>query len=282
MYNPQDQRNNILRLSLNFFLSLFSGLTISSILLISIFSDLNKYLHLQVVLSQMGLFIIPVLLFGTLEYKSKFISKFAADRLPKINHLLLSLLAVLTGFFFIQYVYELNKMLPFPGWMVSQDSEKVNLTEQLLNMSNISHLLINLMVIGLLPAIGEEFMFRGIIQKYTIKLTQKPWLGILLSAFIFSAIHFQFQGFFPRLLLGCVLGYLYWMSRSIWLPVIVHFFNNAYQIILHYLYVKGKSDFNLLEDITVSWHTAIISGIATGVVLTFLHRSINKTNRINL
>ncbi len=282
MQEPADRRHTLMRILLHFFLSLFSGLTISSVLMIALMDDMGDRLYLQILISQMGLFIIPVVLFGILEYKKDFASKFMANRWPGFKVLSLSILAIVSSFFFVQFLYKINKMLPLPEWMTVQEADKMNLTEEVLNMTSTPDLMINLLIIGLLPALGEEFLFRGVIQKYIIQFTKKPWLGILVTAAVFSAIHFQFQGFIPRMVLGVLLGYLYWISRSIWLPVIVHFFNNAYQIILHYMFLTGESELNLLEDITVEWHTALISGGITAVLLIYLHQHIKKASDLLL
>ena len=85
----------------------------------------------------------------------------------------------------------------------------------------------NILIIAIMAGIGEELMFRGVIQKILIGWTKDIHLGILYTAIIFSTIHFQFYGFVPRMILGMVLGYLYIWSKSLWVPVIAHAINNA-------------------------------------------------------
>ena len=97
----------------------------------------------------------------------------------------------------------------------------------------------NIIMICILPAIGEEFLFRGIFQRLFIEWTKNVHIGILLGAFLFSFIHLQFFGFLPRLLLGIYFGYLFVWSRTIWLPVIAHFFNNAFAVV--YYYISGSN-----------------------------------------
>ena len=77
-------------------------------------------------------------------------------------------------------------------------------------------LLIMIFLVGMLPAIGEELFFRGILQKLFIQIFKKAWPGIIFTAFLFSAIHMQFMGFFPRMALGIILGALYWYSGSLY------------------------------------------------------------------
>ena len=104
------------------------------------------------------------------------------------------------------------------------------------NFNSIGQMLGGVFVIGLLPAIGEELVFRGLIQREIWRGTMKIHLSIWLSAAIFSTIHFQFYGFVPRLLLGALFGYLYYWSGNLLIPIFSHFVNNAFIVVMTYLY----------------------------------------------
>jgi membrane protease YdiL (CAAX protease family) len=86
-----------------------------------------------------------------------------------------------------------------------------------------------------------------------------PWVAMLVSSVVFSAAHFQFEGFLPRMLLGFLLGWLYWKTRNFWVPVAGHFFNNGMQVIGQYLFRKDLSTVDLEKDIQVPWEFAAIS-----------------------
>ena len=101
-------------------------------------------------------------------------------------------------------------------------------------MKSINDLITMLVILAILPAIAEEVFFRGVLQRLFIQITRRPWIGIIITAMIFSALHGQFLGFIPRLVLGIVLGALYWYSGSIYPGMIAHFLNNAVQVILVY------------------------------------------------
>jgi len=90
-------------------------------------------------------------------------------------------------------------------------------------------------VIAIIPALGEELVFRGLIQTELQRAIGNPHVGIWLAAAFFSAFHFQFFGFFPRLLIGVVLGYFYFWSGNLWIPIVLHFLNNGLQVIALYL-----------------------------------------------
>ena len=111
-------------------------------------------------------------------------------------------------------------------------------TEQMLTVDTIGGLLFNLVVIALIPAIGEELTFRGVLQQGLTR-RMNPHVAILLSAAIFSFIHFQFSGFLPRMFLGMLLGYLFYTSGSLWTCMLMHFLNNGSAVVVYYLNHKG-------------------------------------------
>ena len=116
-----------------------------------------------------------------------------------------------------------------------------DLTQRMLEVDTIWGLLGNLLVIALIPAVGEELTFRGVVQQ---ALTRKcnPHVAIWLSAFIFSFIHFQFYGFLPRMFLGLILGYLFYYSGSLWTSILMHFINNGTAVVVAYLDYKGLAN----------------------------------------
>lgn len=146
----------------------------------------------------------------------------------------------------IYYAVHLNQSISFPESMsdfedalIRMEDSMHNLMLKMLSASTIGGLIINLLIIAVIPAIGEEFIFRGLIQKAMNEWFKNVHLSILLTAILFSAFHMQFYGFIPRTLLGMYLGYLFVWSRSIWVPVLAHFVNNAAAVIAYYLYNNG-------------------------------------------
>ena len=116
-----------------------------------------------------------------------------------------------------------------------------DLTERMLNVDTIGGLLFNLLIIALIPAVGEELTFRGVLQQ---ALTRKinPHVAIILSAAIFSFIHFQFYGFLTRMFLGMLLGYMFYITGSLWTSILMHFLNNGSAVMLYYLNNRGVID----------------------------------------
>ena len=135
-----------------------------------------------------------------------------------------------------------NNLTWIEDWIKSLEETAKAATEKMLNVDTIGGLLLNLVIVALIPAVGEEMTFRGVLQQ---SLTRKmnPHLAIFLSAAIFSFIHFQFYGFLPRMFLGLLLGYMFYITGSLWTSMLMHFVNNGAAVVLYYLDNKG-----IIED----------------------------------
>jgi len=151
----------------------------------------------------------------------------------------------------INLLGEFNQLLTLPkslagleAMMKASELESAKVTEQLLNVHSLGSLFFNIFLIAMLPALGEELFFRGVLQRVF-----QDWKGavvsIWLTAFIFSAIHFQFYGFLPRLLLGAFFGYLLLWSNNLWLPILAHFVNNLMAVVFYYLKYNGYQVFDI-------------------------------------
>ncbi len=163
----------------------------------------------------------------------------------------------------VLYVYQLNRALPIPEALRQAEEQANEMLKALLRMDDGWELLANLGLIALLPAVGEELVFRGVVQQQIERLVRSPWLAIVLAGTVFSVAHFQFEGFLPRLLLGILLGWLYWRFQNFWVPVAAHFANNAVQVVAQYLYHEEVSSLNLEDDITVPLSLAALSAVLT-------------------
>ncbi len=170
-------------------------------------------------------------------------------------------------------VEQWNSNISLPGSLehiekILRDLENsaIQSTQALTYDKSILNLTINILLVGFLTALAEELFFRGALQQFIEKWLVNIHLTVWIIAFIFSMLHFQFYGFFPRLLLGAVLGYLFVYSRNLWLPFLFHFANNS--IVLVFIHL-GKSD--SLAKITENYSNVILWSIAlSGVLLTIL------------
>ncbi len=227
------------------------------------------------VVQQIGLFLAPAILLAIVEGKKP--SNFYGLKAPKAELLLLVTVLSICWMPIIGLSNELNQKMALPGflkglenWMRAMEDNGAKATEAILQMKSISMLLVNLFVIAIVPAICEEFIFRGAIQRVIFRLKSNPHVAIWLSAFIFSAIHFQFFGFLPRLLLGAAFGYIYFWTGSIWYAVFAHFLNNGYAVVVAFFLQANNKSISSADEMTLPWYGYIISAILTLVLFKFL------------
>jgi len=169
-------------------------------------------------------------------------------KVPSIKIFGLALISMILLSPSITLVGMINKKMELPSfmepveqWMQALEGSAADMTTFLLSQSDLLSLVSNLIVVAITAAIAEEFFFRGIMYRIIAKWFVNHHIVIWLSAFIFSAVHMQFYGFLPRLMLGAYFGYLLYWSKSIWLPVFTHFINNAVAVI-------GLSNASLKEN----------------------------------
>lgn len=153
-------------------------------------------------------------------------------------------------------------------------------TEKMLNVDTIGGLLLNLLVIALIPAVGEELTFRGVLQQGLMRRVKSPHVAILLSAAIFSFIHFQFYGFLPRMFLGILLGYMFYITRSLWTSIAMHFVNNGTAVVVYYLNHKGvvNVDVEHFGEAQSPWLVGI-SAVVTIALIAWSWWRVNNTKK---
>ncbi|WP_207429563.1 CPBP family intramembrane glutamic endopeptidase [Pedobacter sp. SYSU D00535] len=233
--------------------------------------------------TSVGTFILPSIFFARHQSSSvKAYLKF--NQTVDLKPIILAAAIVFAASPFIEWTIYLNQMMKLPSflkgievWMKAQELKLEGLTKQLLLMKTPTDLLGNLLVIAIIPAIGEELLFRGCLQKILIKWTAHYHVGIWVAAVIFSAIHVQFYGFLPRMVLGALFGYLFFWSKNIWVPIVAHFINNGTAVVGAYIYQQRGESLDLIgkqEDISLA--STIFSVILTGILGVVFYRSVNK------
>jgi len=234
---------------------------------------------------QLGLFLVPAILLAVVE--SKRLPRFYGLQAPKINLLLLVAVLSICWMPLMGFANEWNQKMVFPEflkgierWMREMEDNMAKTTEAILKMKTINGLLVNLFVIAIVPAICEEFLFRGAVQRTIFRIKSNPHIAIWLSAIIFSTIHFQFYGFLPRLLLGAAFGYVYFWTGSIWYAVFAHFLNNAYAVFVAYYLQANNQSYTNAEDMPMPWYGYLISAILTLALFKFLKEAANKTKEV--
>jgi uncharacterized protein len=216
-------------------------------------ADNLQFLRYFQVLSHIGLFILPSIVF-VLIVSQKPARYLEANHRPWLWPVLLSVLIMFTALPMVNYLMQLNNQISLPDslrsleeWMRTTENAAENLTKRFLQVHSWQEFMFNMLMIAVIPAIGEEFIFRGIIQKLFGQWTRNVHVAVFITAILFSAMHMQFYSFLPRVGLGMVLGYLLVFSGNIWIPVLAHFANNAAALIFYYYYDQGVFSVELEE-----------------------------------
>lgn len=198
---------------------------------------ISKYLQ---IVSQFAIFIVPSFIFAFLAGKSS-VDYLTLNKKPSGTNLLYAGLTIIAAIPLINFMGYVNQNIKLPEswseiekWMADSEAQAAKLTEVFLNVKTIGGLMVNILMIGILPAVGEEFLFRGVLQRLFHEWSKNIHLAIFFSAFLFSFIHFQFYGFIPRFALGMVMGYAFYWTGSLWTPILIHFINNTMAVLVYY------------------------------------------------
>lgn len=182
---------------------------------------------------------------------------------------------------------EWNANIKFPDSMTDferllQDMQEraTEIMERFVNVTSIGGLILNLFMIAGLAALGEELLFRSIIQTSLIKVCKNAHIGIIIASAIFSIIHMEFYGLLPRFVLGMLLGYMYYYSRSIWIPIAMHFANNGTIVFLYYLNNIGTINIDVESFGKTNIFVLILSIIAM-IALFWFTIKLNKKEKLN-
>jgi uncharacterized protein len=267
---------------------------LDSMLGIPTISDLSDPESIRVlkyfqVVQSIGLFIVPPFVLAWL-FHGKIAEYLLLNKKSSSTSILLVAVLVVFTLPLINFIGEWNTRMEFPEyleglehWMKNAEDNATEITEAFLNVETTGGLIFNLFMIALLPAIGEELLFRGVIQRIFTNWTRSHHWGIWISAILFSALHIQFYGFVPRMLLGVLFGYLLVWSGSIWLPIVAHFFNNGFAVVAMYLIDKNIINPGLEEiGATSGSQYAAFLSLALVFLFMFLIKKENKGNELQL
>ena len=204
--------------------------------------DVMRYLQ---VFHSVGMFLLPAFFAAYLFSKNTF-SYLGLLQGASFKWFAATFLLMFAAIPCINLLVEFNKMIFFPEKLAVVEEHLKRLEENarqmtllFLNVDNAGAMFFNIFMMAMLPAIGEELIFRGLLHKIFVKWTGSIHAAIIVTGFLFSLMHLQFYGFFPRWVLGVIFGYMMVWSGSIWLPIFAHFLNNAAIVCVSYLIHKG-------------------------------------------
>jgi CAAX protease family protein len=250
------------------------GFHISDVLVIGHYDDPNflAATKLMQILGSIGTFIIPAFLFSYL-FEGDFFSYYRFRNPTGMAPMILIVFMMVSVIPFINYTAEINMKMEVPIRAVDQLLRNMeDAAEEMMvaftATKSIGGLMMNLLMIGVIAALGEELIFRGLLQRLMMDMVKNIHVAIVLTAILFSAFHFQFFSFLPRFILGVVLGYMMFYGRSIWYPILAHFVNNAMGVVYYYFNSRGSAD-DMLEEIGTSTLIPVAAVISLALFLIF-------------
>lgn len=274
-----------------FFLFLFSSSYILAFLLIFSFVDIelmqssSTEMRMAMVIQSICLFLVPSLAFVTLCERSPQ-SYLIPNKEKNIYFLLLAILLIIVIQPLVGSIGYYNQQMTLPEsmssverWMKQSESSAEESLKLLLGDKTILSLLLNILVLGVVAGITEEMFFRGCLQQIIGKIVSNSHLMVWITAFIFSVIHFQFYGFFPRLLLGALLGYLFIWSGSILVPIIVHILHNTMTVVFTYLYIDTAT-YEAINNLNFENDSSVIVVSLCLTILTIILLVKNRYSKI--
>ena len=218
------------------------GVIATSILLLFVpDGNLFAMLTMQDILA----FILPAVVTMAIIYRRPF-HVMGLDRAPSWLAITIVIVFYVISLPAMNWLVEMNKAMSLPSWMAgieqamrAAEDSAAEVTQEMLNINSVGQLILCVLVVGVMAGLSEEMLFRGAL----LRTMQDSRLGnhavVWITAFLFSALHMQFYGFVPRMLLGVWLGYLFVWTGSLWVPIIAHTLNNSTVVLMSYLSNKG-------------------------------------------
>lgn len=239
--------------------------------------SLLKYFQL---IQSIGFFILPAVLAGWF-FEGHVTGYLKLNRTSPVILFIITIFIMFVSLPAISWIISVNEMMKLPTalhgveqWMKDTEDQAAQLTDAFLNTDTIGGLGVNLMMIAIIPAIGEEMLFRGILQRLFSEWFRNIHMAILFTAFIFAAIHLQFYGIMPRMILGILFGYLFYWTGSLWLPIFAHFLNNGSAVIVSFLVSSNmvKQEYENFGS-TNNVFLIICSIVLTGLLLFWVYQN---------
>ncbi|MEP1094340.1 MAG: CPBP family intramembrane glutamic endopeptidase [Cyclobacteriaceae bacterium] len=217
----------------------------------------------------------------------KVVLKFSpSEFFPKVSWSMVGITCLVSISFMVvnSAIGEWNLNLDFPDsdfedWAKQSEEQLKVLTEHVVNFTSLTHFIIAFVVVGIIPAIGEELLFRGLIQNFLTKAFSNHHLGIWISGFAFAAIHMQFYGLAPRMLLGVVFGYLYHWSGNLTVAMIAHLINNGLALFLLYMSTLGAIEVSPEQmESSAPWPIVVVFAVVCVISLRIFYQKYSQTN----
>ena len=215
--------------------------------------------------------------------KNKLVSELGFVRIKNWNQIGLVTLIAVTGLFLSGALGDLTERIPTPialkNWATQMEDQYKKALYAMTQMKSVLDLLFAIIAVAVVPAIVEELFFRASLQKIIMDWTGKPYVAIVVTAVIFSAFHFSYFGFLSRMSLGIILGIIYFYTKTIWLPMLMHFINNGIGITILYFVRNDSKKMDAVIDGNLPFYWVVL---ALFVIITLCKKLKETTTDVQL
>ncbi len=196
---------------------------------------------------------------------------------PSLTPLILAVGTMICSIPMMNMIIEWNEGLSLPSslaamesWMREAEQRAGDTVNTLMGGSSAGSLILSILIVGVLAGFSEELFFRGGIQRLLVSGRVNPHVAIWVTAFLFSAIHLQFFGFFPRLLLGAFFGYLLYWTKNLWVPIVCHILNNSIVATVTWMTARGSATSGGLNEIGTAVSAHQLLWVTVSIIMTFM------------
>jgi membrane protease YdiL (CAAX protease family) len=264
------------------FMSTWMGIEDFNILMSKIIAgeSLEKLNNFKIIhtIAHLTAYSLPAIVFAIIMRGKNFHRLLTLDKNPGLINTPFIIVAIIAIYPAALWIAYLNIKL-LPANLIAADT--LILQQRLMQMNNSSDLMFNILLLGFVASIGEELLFRGIIQRFFAQYSKNVHLAIWATALLFSLTHFQPEGFVPRFLMGALLGYFFAWTGSLWASILAHFCFNSIQVFIFYFFIDSKKIASIYQKPDFS---LLLSIILTGIFIfaCYILWKINRDRRLKI
>lgn len=240
--------------------------------------EMRNFVRAALLVNHLLTFLVPALIVGWLFYRNRWQHEVGTRPAPALGVLALGILFTVAAFPLAQVVFQANSWLAeqvgFLAPLIELENSTMGMLEGMLVMDSPWEMLFSVLVMAALPAVGEELVFRGFVQRLIGQWTGRPYVAILITSLLFGLVHFQVQRLLAIVLLGIVLGLLFYWTRSLWISIFAHFLFNGIQVVVAFFNQDKLAEMAASEGEPIPIAITLLSLVA----LFFLAKKLNEVH----
>jgi membrane protease YdiL (CAAX protease family) len=239
-------------------LAKFTGVPLSDIALVNEHSSrtIARAAMVYQLISSVGIFLIPAFLFGYFTHPRP-LEYLGLKKQGKQVQLILVVMLMLGILPVMVEITSWLSSLKLTSSLQKMQEENERITKGFLTMPAIIDFLLAFLIFAIVPAIGEELFFRGVMFRLATKKNRSIKFSIVLTALVFALFHFNVYGFPAILIAGTLLGFIYYITGSLWMSIVAHLLNNGLQIVLVFFLRDNVTAKAMIEDNSLPWYLPV-------------------------